>query len=280
VSDVRRRLVVVGNGMVGQRLVEAARERDPERHWQITVFGEEPRPAYDRVALTSYLTGASAEELNVVPDGCYDECCEQHLDEPVISIDRTAKQVTTAAGNVVGYDDLVLATGSSPFVPPIPGADLPGCFVYRTIEDLDAIRQRAATTGAGAVIGGGLLGLEAANALRSLGVETHVVEFAPRLMPAQVDQGGGEMLRRMVEDVGIRVHAATATERIEALGDGTLRMMFIDGDPIDVGMVVFSAGIRPRDQLARECGLEVGERGGIVVDDGCRTSDPAIWVSP
>ncbi|WP_129667109.1 nitrite reductase large subunit NirB [Phytoactinopolyspora endophytica] len=277
-SQPQRRLVVVGNGMVGQRLVEAVQERDLRHTWQITVVGEEPRPAYDRVALTSYLTGTSAEELSVVPEGCYDdEHCVLHLGESAVSIDRDAKTVTTASGRTVGYDALVLATGSSPFVPPIPGADLDGCFVYRTIEDLDAIRERAGTAGAGAVIGGGLLGLEAANALRSLGVETHVVEFAPRLMPAQVDQGGGEMLRRKVEELGLGIHTGTATQTIEALDDGRLRMTFADAEPLDVGMVVFSAGIRPRDQLARESGIQVGERGGIVVDEGCRTSDPAVW---
>ncbi|NDL60767.1 nitrite reductase large subunit NirB [Phytoactinopolyspora mesophila] len=276
-QDATHRLVVVGNGMVGQRLVEAVRERDVDRRWRITVLGEEPRPAYDRVALTSYLTGTSEEELCVVPDGCYDDGCVLHVGEAVASIDRHAKTVTTAAGRVVGYDALVLATGSSPFVPPVPGADLDGCFVYRTIDDLDAIRERAGVAGTGVVIGGGLLGLEAANALRSLGVDTHVVEFAPRLMPAQVDQGGGEMLRRKVEDLGLSVHTGTATERIEQLDGGRLRLVFADADPIEVGMVVFSAGIRPRDQLARDAGLDVGERGGIVVDDGCRTSDPAIW---
>ncbi|NED99370.1 nitrite reductase large subunit [Phytoactinopolyspora halotolerans] len=274
----RGHLVVVGNGMVGQRLVEAVRERDAGHGWRITVLGEEPRPAYDRVALTSYLTGTSAEELSVVPEGCYtDEHCVLHVGDPAVAVDRDAKTVTTASGRVVEYDALVLATGSSPFVPPIPGADADGCFVYRTLEDLDAIRERAGTAGTGAVVGGGLLGLEAANALRSLGVATHVVEFAPRLMPAQIDQGGGEMLRRKIEELGLTVHTATATQQIEALDDGRLRMVFADGDPLDVGMVVFSAGIRPRDQLARDCGLEVGERGGIVVDEGCRTSDPNIW---
>jgi nitrite reductase (NADH) large subunit len=271
-----RRLVVVGNGPVGQRLVEAVRERDTSRRWQITVLGEEPRPAYDRVALTSYLTGTSAEDLSLVRDGCYGDGCALYVGDPVTHIDRATQTVTTAAGRLISYDHLVLATGSYPFVPPVPGADLDGCFVYRTIEDLDAIRERAARWGAGAVVGGGLLGLEAANALRSLGLDTHVVEFAPRLMPAQVDLGGGEVLRRQIEGLGLTVHVAATTERIEKLDDGRLHMVFAEGEPIDVGLVVFSAGIRPRDQVARECGLDVGERGGVVVDSSCRTSDPAI----
>jgi nitrite reductase (NADH) large subunit len=284
-SSQARHLVVVGNGPVGQRLVEAMRERDTSGQWRITVLGEEARPAYDRVALTSYLTGTSAEELSLVPDDCYGDGCVLHVGEAVVEIDRDARAVTTATGRVLGYDALVLATGSYPFVPPIPGADADGCFVYRTIDDLDAIRARATDVvggdhgtcpPAGAVIGGGLLGLEAANALRSLDVETHVIEFAPRLMPAQVDQGGGEMLRRAVEELGLSVYTGTATERIVA-SDGALRMHFGDGGTLDVGMVVFSAGIRPRDELARSSGLAVGERGGVVVDATCRTSDPDIW---
>ena len=272
-----RHLVVVGNGPVGQRLVDTLRERDRADRWRITVLGEEPRPAYDRVALTSYLSGTSADELTLVPDGCYGESCVLHIGDPVADIDRQAKTVTTSSGRVVAYDALVLATGSFPFVPPIPGADSDGCFVYRTIEDLDAIRARASTVTTGVVVGGGLLGLEAADALRSLGVQAHVVEFTPRLMPAQVDQGGGEMLRQAVEGLGLRVRASTATERIEPHGNNSLRMIFADGDSLDVGLVVFSAGIRPRDDLARGCGLAVGERGGVVVDTRCRTSDPAIW---
>lgn len=273
----RRRLVVVGNGMVGHRLVEALRERDRGAGWQITVLGEENRPAYDRVALTSYLTGTSAETLQLAPPAWYDDNgCDLHLGDPVASIDRRARTVTTRSGRVVAYDALVLATGSAPFVPPVPGADLDGCFVYRTIDDLDAIRTRARTRTRGAVVGGGLLGLEAANALLSLGIDTHVIEFAPRLMPAQVDEGGGQMLRRKVGALGLDVRVATATSRICATADG-LRMEFADDDSIEVGLIVFSAGIRPRDELARAAGLGVGERGGVVVDAGCRTSDPRVW---
>ncbi|WP_116949334.1 nitrite reductase large subunit NirB [Jiangella endophytica] len=271
-----RQLVVVGNGMVGQRLVEAVRQRDPERRWRITVLGEEPRPAYDRVALTSYLTGTTEEDLRLAPDGCYDADCELVLGDAVAGIDRAARVVTTASGRAVAYDALVLATGSRPFVPPVPGADLDGCFVYRTIDDLDAIRSRAASVTSGVVIGGGLLGLEAANALLSLGLATSVVEFAPRLMPAQVDHGGGEVLRRKVEALGLTARLDTATERISAADDG-LRMTFADGSSLETGLIVFSAGIRPRDELARAAGLAVGERGGIVVDETCLTSDPAIW---
>ncbi len=193
------RLCVVGNGPVGQRLVDALRERDADGAWQVTVVGEEPRRAYDRVALSSYFDGVSADELDLVADGCYDGTgAALHLGETVVGIRRDARIVTTSRERSIGYDALVLATGSYPFVPPVPGRDLPGCFVYRTLDDLDAIRAAAETAAArrggrpaAMVVGGGLLGLEAARALRLLGMSPHVVELAPRLMPLQVDEGGG-----------------------------------------------------------------------------------------
>ncbi|MDQ1680031.1 MAG: nitrite reductase large subunit, partial [Frankiaceae bacterium] len=276
---MRRRLVVVGNGMVGQRLVEAVRERDADRTWTVTVLGEEHRPAYDRVGLSSYFAGTSAEELTLVPGGFYDgDGLMLRLGDPVAAIDRDQRLVTTVSGHQVAYDVLVLATGSYAFVPPIEGKDLPGCFVYRTLDDLDAIQEWAARAKVGTVVGGGLLGLEAANALRSLGLQTHVVEFAPRLMPVQIDEGGGAVLRRHVEALGVQVHLGAATQRIEAgRGGAVAQMTFADGTELATDLVVFSAGVRPRDELGRACGLAVGERGGIVVDDTCGTSDPDVF---
>jgi nitrite reductase (NADH) large subunit len=212
-----------------------------------------------------------------VTPGLYDEV-EIHLGDRVACVDRDAGTVTSAAGIAIAYDALVLATGSYPFVPPVPGADLPGCFVYRTIDDLEAIRDDAAGRRVGAVVGGGLLGLEAANALRNLGLEPHVVEFAPRLMPLQVDDGGGAVLRRRIEELGVHVHTSMQTTELVAGPDGRVsQMRFADGSSLDVDLVVFSAGIRPRDELARTCGLDVDERGGAVVDATCRTSDPRIF---
>ena len=277
-------LVVVGNGMVGQRLVEALRERDHDRRWQVTVVSEEARRAYDRVALSSYFDGVSAEDLDVVATGCYDEqSYALHLDELVTGIDRTARTVTTSRGRTIGYDVLVCATGSYPFVPPVPGKDLPGCFVYRTLDDLDRIRAAAehaaaSTRGrrAGMVVGGGLLGLEAARALRLLGMSPHVVELAPRLMPMQVDEGGAGLLRELIEELDVTVHLATSVRKIER-DRGRMLATLANGVELDLDVVVFSAGIRPRDQLARESGLDVGERGGIVVDESCRTSDENVY---
>lgn len=181
----------------------------------------------------------------------------------------------TASGHETHWDKLVLATGSYPFVPPVPGNDLPGCFVYRTLDDLDNIAAHAAGSRRGVVIGGGLLGLEAANALKQLGLETHVVEFAPNLMAVQLDSDGAAMLRKKIEALGVGVHISKSTTEIATADDG-LVLSFADGEQLETDMVVFSAGIRPQDALARSSGLAVGERGGICIDDGCRTSDPDV----
>src|SRR4051794_14328593 len=279
-----RHLVVVGYGMVGHRLVEALLTRDREAGWTVTVLGEEPRPAYDRIALSSLFAGKTEAELRL-PDLVWSGGPDQGSDEvrvrvmtsdAVVGIDRDARVVATASGTALNYDALVLATGSAPFVPPIPGADLPGCFVYRTVDDVATITAASAAARTGVVVGGGLLGLEAADALRRLGLATTIVEVAPRLMPMQVDEGGGEALRREIGRLGLSVRTQTRTAAIEQTAAG-LRMVFDDGEHLDTDMVVFSAGVRPRDELARACGLAVGPRGGVVVDKTCRTSDPSIW---
>jgi nitrite reductase (NADH) large subunit len=242
------------------------------------VFCEEPRLAYDRVNLSQVFEGKSAADLSLVEPGRYAAAgLEVFVGEAVVSVDRAARTVLSSAGRVVPYDTLVLATGSYPFVPPLKGREAPGCFVYRTIEDLEAIRAYAAAVDTGVVVGGGLLGLEAANALRNLGLETHVVEMAPRLMPLQVDDMGGAILRRRIEGLGVAVHTALATKEIARGADGRAAgLRFADGGGLEADLVVFSAGIRPRDDLARAAGLAIGPRGGVVIDDRCRTSDPDI----
>ena len=175
----RRRLVVVGHGMVGHRFVQAAVERGLTETHDVVVIGEEPRPAYDRVGLTSFFE-VGADALSLLPEGEYDDPrVELLLGTAAAGFDPETQTVLLDDGRVLQYDELVLATGAAPFVPPVPGHELPGCFVYRTIEDLEAIREAASTATVGAVVGGGLLGLEAANALAQLGLETHVVEMAP-----------------------------------------------------------------------------------------------------
>jgi nitrite reductase (NADH) large subunit len=277
-THLRKTLVVAGNGMVGHRFVQAAVERGLTERFDVVVVGEEPRPAYDRVALTSFFSVESAEELSLLPSGQYDDPrVRLLLDTQVTGIARDEQKATLSSGEVLAYDVLVLATGATPFVPPVPGRDLAGCFVYRTIEDLEAIRTAAATATSGAVIGGGLLGLEAANALVQLGLETHVVEMAPRLMPVQLDDAGGTTLVRHIEKLGVRVHAGAATASVRGADGQVTGLELAEGDPIDAEIVVFSAGIRPRDQLAREAGLDVAERGGVLVDEQCRTSDPSVF---
>ncbi|MFJ3231890.1 nitrite reductase large subunit NirB [Streptomyces sp. NPDC086787] len=276
-----RNLLLIGHGMVGQRFLEALVEQPGAAEWRITVLAEEPRAAYDRVHLTSWFSGTSTEELSLTPPGFLAEHrIDLRLSDPATAVDRAARTVTCASGAVLSYDALVLATGSYPFVPPVPGHDAAGCHVYRTIEDLEAIRAEAGaeSTRTGVVVGGGLLGLEAAGALTALGLDTHVVEFAPRLMALQVDEGGGRLLSRKIEDLGVRVHTGAGTKAIVTGPDGRVRAMSLsDGRELPADLVVFSAGVRPRDQLARDCGLAVGERGGIVVDDRCRTGDPNVY---
>ncbi|GCE37597.1 nitrite reductase large subunit NirB [Rhodococcus sp. USK10] len=276
----RKSAVVIGHGMVGHRFVEALRARDESDDWSVTVLCEEPLPAYDRVGLSSYVGAWDPKELalagNDYPD---DALVDLRIGRRAATIDRESRKVTTDSGEVVGYDALVMATGSYPFVPPIPGHDRPECFVYRTLADLDGIRKRADAAGPGAVgvvVGGGLLGLEAANALKLMGMTPHVVEFAPRLMPLQVDEGGGALLANLVTDLGLTVHTGVGTAGITEGPDG-ISVELSDGSVIEAALLVFSAGVRPQDQLARDAGLEVGERGGIITDLGCRTSDENIY---
>ncbi len=273
---MKKKIVVIGNGMVGHRFVELICASDLDA--KVVVYGEESRLAYDRVQLSSFFAGTSAEELALATTADYEELgVLTRLSTKVTAIDRSARQIETEDGSRADYDVLVLATGSYPFVPPIEGNDRDHCHVYRTIEDLQAMQASGVESTSGVVVGGGLLGLEAANALKNMGLNTHVVEFSPRLMAVQVDEGGGALLRSKIESLGVDVQTDRNTARIEAGETKRHRMVFADGDVLETDMIVFSAGIRPRDELARQADLEVGERGGIVIDDACRTSDPHIF---
>ncbi|MDY6799052.1 MAG: nitrite reductase large subunit NirB [Pseudomonadota bacterium] len=272
----KKQLIVIGNGMVGHHFLEQFIATNAAADTDITVFGEERQLAYDRVHLSEYFSGSSHADLAMGTADWYAENqIDLHLNEAVATIDRKARTVTTQRGTY-HYDDLVLATGSYPFVPPIEGNDNEHCFVYRTLDDLDAIRADAASARTGVVVGGGLLGLEAANALKSLGLEAHVVEFAPRLMPVQLDSDGGALLKYKIEELGVQVHTEKATSNIVDGEARRLRMNFSDDSHLETDLIVFSAGIRPQDTLARSCDLEIGERGGIVINDHCTTSDPHI----
>ncbi|WP_397472004.1 FAD-dependent oxidoreductase, partial [Rheinheimera sp.] len=276
-TSITKQLLVIGNGMVGQHFIEQFLTRADAAQWQITVFAFEDRPAYDRVHLSEYFSDGNAEKLQLATDSFYrDNNVSLKLSEPVLAIDRAAKTVTTAKACYV-YDKLVLATGSYPFVPPIAGNDNTHCLVYRTIADLEAISASSKDARVGVVIGGGLLGLEAANALKLQGLEAHVVEFAPQLMPVQLDKDGGELLRRKIEQLGVSVHTDKATSSISAGSERRLQLNFSDGTLLQTDLIVFSAGIRPQDQLGKDAGLELGARGGIVINNQCQTSDADIY---
>jgi nitrite reductase (NADH) large subunit len=276
------KVIVVGNGMVGYKFCEKFISKSGQENYQVTVFGEEPRRAYDRVHLSEYFGGKTADELSMSTLSWYEENnIILNTSELVVGLDKGNKTITTHLGNTLIYDYLVLATGSSAFVPPIKGSDKEGVFVYRTIEDLDAMMayaKKIKKNGASeaAVLGGGLLGLEAANAVLGMGLNAHVVEFAPKLMPRQLDQQASNMLQSKIEELNIGIHLNKATQYID--GDKAITgMMFANDELLKVDMLVISAGIKPRDELGRVGGLEVGERGGIVVNNKMQSSDPFIY---
>ncbi|HEY4287906.1 MAG TPA: nitrite reductase large subunit NirB [Puia sp.] len=274
-NTARPVVVVVGNGMVGHRFCARLKTSGLFR---IVLFGEEVRPAYDRVHLSEFFSGKSAADLTLPMTGWFeDEEIVLHLGDPIREIDRGQKIVHSYKGAIVRYDILVLATGSSAFVPDISGIEKEGVFVYRTIEDLEKIRAYAPHVVNGAVMGGGLLGLEAAKALLDLGIpQTHVVEFATRLMPRQIDSAGSHMLQSSLKKLGLELHLNKSTQAIEGK-DRVEALQFADETRLPIDMLVISAGIRPRDELARLAGLQVGTRGGIVVNDRLQTSDKSIY---
>jgi nitrite reductase (NADH) large subunit len=274
----KKNLIVIGNGMVGHKFLELMIAKGATEQWNLITFCEEPRVAYDRVNLSGYFSGKTAADLSLVEPGLYQENGVQiHIGDKAVTVNRDKKTVTSANGLTVTYDKIVLATGSYPFVPPIKGNDATGTFVYRTIDDLEAMSAYAKNCKVGVVVGGGLLGLECANALKSMGLQTHVVEFAPRLMPVQIDDAGGTILRNKIEELGVTIHTSKSTTEIVSENGKVAKMTFADGSEVETDMIVFSAGIRPRDEIARSYGLEVGERGGIVINDYCQTSDPDIY---
>ena len=269
--------------MVGYKFCEKFVPKVGQDSFKLVVFGEEPRVAYDRVHLSGFFENGDAERLSMAPREWYQENnIELHTNERITDIHRNSKTVTTLSEKTYNYDYLVLATGSSPFVPQMNGVEKDGVFVYRTIADLedilayaDKIRKTVKRPKA-AILGGGLLGLEAAKAVMDMGMEPHVVEFAPKLMPRQLDTRSSKVLQVKLESMGIHIHLSKATNQI--LGNGhIIGMEFGEDDILNVDMLVISAGIRPRDELGKSCGLKIGTRGGIVVDNTMRTSDPNIF---
>lgn len=272
-----KKTIVVGNGMVGYKFCEKFVTKGGMGTHQLTVFGAEPRAAYDRVHLSEYFLDQNADKLAMcAPDWYADQGIELILGDPIVSVDLVHKTVHSQSGRTDTYDSLVLAMGLSCFMPAIEGSEKKGVFLYRTIDDLEAMLAYASNCGSAAVLGGGLLGLEAAKALIDLQLNTHVVEFAPRLMARQLDEAGAKLLKHKIEAVGVQVHLNKSTEEI--VGEGYVQgLRFADGTQIKVDMLVVSAGITPNDGLAKLAGLEVGHRGGIVVNDTLRTTADDVY---
>ncbi len=276
-------IIVVGNGMVGYKFCEKFVAKEESKNYKVIVFGEEPRPAYDRVHLSEFFENQDAKALEMAPAEWYTENdIELIVNERVTDIHKTTKKIITAKDREFSYDYLVLATGSSAFVPPIKGVEKEGVFVYRTIEDLEGMLDYASklksknANAKAAVLGGGLLGLEAGKAVMDMGLEPHIVEFAPKLMPRQLDSRSSQVLQLKLESIGLNIHLSKATNQI--LGDKSIvGMEFGEDDVLDVEMLIISAGIRPRDELGKTCDLEMGVRGGIVVNNKMQTSDESIY---
>lgn len=267
------RVVVVGNGMAGARVVDELRRRDPLL--EITVFGAEHRPAYNRILLSDVLAGKRDDVTLSGVDGVV-----RHLGVTVVEVDRRARLVHGSDGSVAAYDALVLATGSEPIVPPVQGIAGPsgqlldGVFVFRTLEDCAAIAARAKRSTRAVVVGGGLLGLEAARGLLQHGVQVDIVHGMGHLMDVQLDPRGGAVLRRSVEGLGVGVHLGSFASRI----DGTRHVTGVglaDGRHVPGDLVVLACGVRPQVALARAMGVSV-ER-GVVVDDELRTDDSRVF---
>ncbi|GAP78400.1 MULTISPECIES: nitrite reductase large subunit NirB [Brachybacterium] len=279
------RIVVIGGGMTGHRFAARMQSLDPAGDWTLTVIGEESQHPYDRVHLSDWFGHRRAEMLALDTGVWADPRITLVTGDAAESVDRSAHTVTCASGTVHEYDRLVLATGSWAWAPRAEGKDLPGSFSYRTVDDVESLAAWVAERGEalgrevrGVVVGGGVLGLEAAAALQDLGARSTVVEFADRLMAVQLDDGGGEMLRLLIQDKGIEVRTGVGATAFRPAEDGAIGTAELtDGSELPADVVVFSTGIRPRDRIGREAGLAVGERGGIVVGESCQTSDPDIW---
>ncbi len=276
----KTRVLVVGGGMAAYGLCRQWVDLGSGHDIELIVFGDEPRLAYDRVHLSKLFDGSDADELLLADASWYQEhAIEFKTNCRVRRIDRESKEIIDQFDVRHAYDSLVIATGSSPFVPPIAGRDCEAVFVYRTVKDLQRIRSHVLDRGAkvGAVIGGGLLGLEAAKILHDLGLRTSVIEMAPGLMPRQLDREGAARLKEHVESIGVEVHLVRRTQSIEVSPSGGLTIHFGNAEPMDTDILIIAAGVRPNDSLAREADLNVGPRGGIVVNSQLQTSDPNIF---
>jgi nitrite reductase (NADH) large subunit len=270
----REHLVVIGNGMAGCRAVEEILARNPARY-RVTIFGAEPRVNYNRIMLSPLLAGEKSFDEIVINDAAWyaDNGIDLVAGDPVMAIDRTAKTITARSGRVTPYDKLLIATGSDPFIIPVPGKDLPGVVTFRDMDDVDAMLRAADGGGDAVVIGGGLLGLEAAHGLSLRGMKVTVIHLMPTLMERQLDEAAGWLLKSALEGRGQTI--LTGADTAEICGEGKVEGIRLkDGREIPASLVVMAVGIRPSTALGREAGLAAGR--GIHVDDHMVTSDPDI----
>ncbi|PKC74620.1 hypothetical protein RhiirA1_529452 [Rhizophagus irregularis] len=276
--DDKRTVVVCGLGMVALSFIEKLLKYDTKHQFRVEVFCEEAQVAYNRVGLTQFFSHREEERMLMQPLSWYSENdVTVHINEKATYIDTTTKCVISENGLSVSYDTCMLATGSYPFVPPIPGWDKTGVFVYRTINDLNEIINYGKKSKRGAVIGGGLLGLEAAKALMDLGLDVTIVEVAPVLMARQLDATGGEMLKDEIDKLGIKCILGIPPKEITTDEDGRVSGIRFENDSIELDLVIVAAGIRPRDELAKASGISTHQRGGVFVDDCLQTSDPNVY---
>jgi nitrite reductase (NADH) large subunit len=268
------KLVIVGNGMAPGRMLEHLLGEVPRRY-RVTIFNAEPRVNYDRIMLSPVLSGEREyEQIIIHGDDWYSKHgITLHKGHRVVSIDRSAKTVTSAQGVTESYDKLVIATGSQPVVLPVPGHTLNGVITYRDLDDVNTMLLAAQSTAKAVVIGGGLLGLEAAAGLKSRGMDVTVLHVMPTLMERQLDPAAGQLLRQAVESRGIRILTQASTKAI--VGRATVEgVELAEGTTIPATLVVMAVGIRPNVELAKAAGLAVGR--GIIIDEGMQTSDPDI----
>lgn len=270
-------VLVIGNGMVAARFCEQLVARGLHEHWKITVVGDEPEAPYDRIRLSDYVDHRDGGRLRLLPgDWHARHGVEQVTGKRIHSIDRGAGLARADDGSEWPYDALVLATGSRPFVPPIEGTDLPGVHPYRNLADIRAIIAAAGSARTAAIIGGGLLGLEAAQAVQKLGLEASVIERAKFLMPQQLNATASAHLEERVRELGISLHLSRSTRGIRR-SPGGLELEFTEGPPLRVDLVILSAGITPNSEIAADSGLATGARGGVVVNEHLETQDPSIF---
>lgn len=268
--------IIVGNGIAGNAAAETIRKLDPEG--VIHLFSREPHPFYYTPALPEFLAGIKdLSRLIIHPLAWYqDKRIHFHPGVELVGGDAQARYVTDRQGKRYAYDKLLLATGSNSFVPPIPGADLPGVVTLRTLEDAKRIKEMAAHSQKVVLIGGGLLGLEAGNGLRQAGLTVTVVEFFPRLLPRQLDEAAAAILQRRLEAMGFRFYLGATTQEI-VRADGGLMVVLKSGERLPADMVLISAGVRPEVGLAKALGAKIDK--GVVVDDYLRTSLPEVYAA-